>query len=392
MTINFFVTPNPYSALHSGRAGLEHSVVSVQFFISPAYLILIALILLALYVKKIAFDYKILIAMGFLILSGLYTQALMSNPTTYLYNVLSFVFMSSLAIIAYNFTDKKDITNLKKVAKTLTVILFLGVCLAVLFPNRYGVLPFEFSRLSRGEVTFWNVTGMFVLYPAIAILVYRRYKIATYIFFSLIMTMIILSTATRASFVLSLLPFIIVILFNIKMVYKLIFFTLLIPVVLLFYKTIIGFFVGGDTNTSTDISNGRFDLWNYHWEYLKENPLLGSGAYFVDRMGNYSGGANSEIGALMWFSENGVIFGAILLLIVAKAVFVGFRLMLKGEKTTDVELFFSILVLSMLPNLVQSYGRILSVEDMIFWFSVFFLNAYSKPLFPYIGLNIKTSK
>ena len=39
-TINFFVTANPYSAYHSGRAGYESNFISIGFRINPAGLLL----------------------------------------------------------------------------------------------------------------------------------------------------------------------------------------------------------------------------------------------------------------------------------------------------------------------------------------------------------------
>ncbi|WP_141502204.1 O-antigen ligase family protein [Paenibacillus luteus] len=386
MILNFFLTANPFSALHSGKAGLNHNIISDKFFIVPAYLVLISLIILLIYVNKIVLDYKFTVAMCILLVSGLYTQGLFTNLVTYVYNFLTFSLVASLALTMYKLDDNDEIINLKKIANILTVFLFAGILLALMFPNRYGFLPFEFSRQSRGEVTLWNVTGIFTLYPTIAILAFRKYKIKYYIILSLIMTLIVLSTSTRAHVVITLLPFFIVILFNIKIIYKMILISFFVVFTLFFRENILVFIMGSNVNYSSDITNGRLELWQYHWEYILRNPLFGAGASFSERIGDYTGRAVSEIGALAWFSENGIIFGSILMLIIVTAAFRSVRLLLKGKNTTDIEMFFSLIMLSMFPNLIQSYGRILSLEDMIFWFSVFFLNAYSKNLFPNIKL------
>ncbi|MGA4718865.1 O-antigen ligase family protein [Fictibacillus nanhaiensis] len=386
MVVNFFLTPNPYSALHSGKAGMDYHTVSDNFFIIPAYLVLFSLISLTLYTKRLLLDYKTIIAMTFLLISGLITQELLNSPITYIYNFLSFVLIASIATTSHMSFNNIEIKKLNKIARYLTYFLIIGVILAIVFPNKYGVLPFEFSRYARGEVTFWNITGVYTIYPIIAILLYRKNKTKKYIFLSFLMTIIVLSTATRSLVVLTLLPFAIMFLFYLKPVYKLMFFSFLLPFGLFFHERIFAFFTGANINYSYDITNGRLDLWMYHWRYFKENIFFGNGAFFMDRFGDYYGRADSEIGFLKWFSENGLFFGLILTVIVAKSILIAIKHLSKGRLATDIEVFFSLIVLSMLPNIIQSYSRVINLDDMIFWFSVFFLNAYRKPLLPYIDL------
>ena len=49
-TINFFLTPNPYSAYHSGRTALDSIYVSNSFFIPINYIIFITLIIVIIVV------------------------------------------------------------------------------------------------------------------------------------------------------------------------------------------------------------------------------------------------------------------------------------------------------------------------------------------------------
>lgn len=388
MTMNFFLTPNPFSAAHSGRAGLG---TSDSFFITPAYIVLLSLFLPLIVQRKIILDYKMIIAVFLLILSGIYTEAILSNSKTYVYNILSFLTVGSLAVVSFINRGIGEF-NVLKLAKTLTFILVFGILLAVIFPLRYGYLPFEFSRVTRGEITFWNITGVLILYPTVAILAYKKHKVKIFIVISLLMTLIILSTATRAHVVMSLLPFIIVLFLNAKPVYKLLVTIFTLPVLPLFHRPIIAFFSGQNANYSYDITNGRFELWSYHFEAFLASPLFGNGAFFKERAGNYFGLAQSEIGPLLWLSENGILFGSVMVIFLIKAIHIALRLLKKGKGITDTEFFFSVVFLSMLPNIVQTFGRVLNVEDLIFWFSVFYLNCYKKPFFPYVDFFRKYKK
>lgn len=383
MIINFFITPNPFSALHSGGTLTDGYVQSVSFFVTPAYLVILSLTIVLFMSRQLVVNYKILILVVLLIASGLFSGALSPNITTYGYNILSLILIASVSLSAYLKSDG-DFNNLLKIAKLLTVIMFFGVLIAILFPYRYGHLPFEFSRYTRGEVTLWNVTGLFVIYPTIAILIYKKYQKKTFIFLSLLMSVIVMSTATRADVSLTLLPFIIVLVMNANIVYKFIIGFLTLLTLPFFYQNILIFFLGSNSNYNTDISNGRLELWQYHFNTVIENPIFGAGAFFIGNSENYTGTAMSEVGGLMWLSENGIIFGVIMFSIVLMAIYSAIKLLSKGRNVRDTEFFFAVLFLSMLPNLVQSYGRILSIQDLLFWFSLFYLNWAVRPAIPQI--------
>lgn len=383
MIVNFFATPNPFSALHSGVTLTGGYVQSVSFFITPAYLVILSLIITLLISRQLVLNYKILILISLLLVSGLFSGAFSSNLTTYWYNILSLTLISSVSLSAY-FKSNGELHNLLKIAKLLTLIMFLGIVIAVLFPYRYGHLPFDFSRYTRGEVTLWNVTGFFAIYPTMAMLIYKKYQKKAFIYFSLLMSVIVMSTATRADVLLTIMPFIIVLVINAKIVYKVIigFFALLsLP---FFYQNIVTFFLGANSNYNTDISNGRFELWQHHLNTSLENPMFGAGAFFIADSKDYRGTALSEVGGLMWFSENGIIFGIIMFSFVLIAIYSSIKQLSKGRSVRDTEFFFAVLFLSMLPNLVQSYGRILSIQDVLFWFSLFYINWTIRPKVPHI--------
>lgn len=391
MSLNFFLTQNPFSALHSGEVGFVQGA-STSFFLAPAYIILFSILIMVFKYRNIMIDYKVVIILCVFILSGIITNSIFQQPQTYLYNITSFSLLLSLAISSYKVDNRSEIKSLGKIIKVMSFLLIVGIVLAILFPYKYGILPFEFSRVTRGEVTYWNVTGLIVLYPILSIISYRKLNLKYPIFLSLIMILIIISTASRGQIVLSTLPFIIYFIFVSKPIVK-IFSSILISALLIFFsKKIFNYFTDVSTNSSQqiDFTNGRLVLWEYHWQYFINNFLIGAGPAFINKMNDYFGRADSEIGILMWFSEYGIVYGITMCIFVIKALITSISLIMKGKDIKDVELLVSLIFLSMLPNLVQSYARILTIDDMIFWFSIFYLNAYRGSLFPY--LLIKRSK
>ena len=186
MGMNFFLTPNPFSALHSGRAGHGSDFFSDSFFIIPAYIVLTSICIVQILEYKFTYSRRVLIACFFMILSGVITGVIFTETITYLYNIIIIIGVSSLALLHYTNLEKYN-SDYVKISKHLTIFMIIGVILALVFPNRYGWLPFEFSRESRGEVTLWNVMGIFSIFPAISIIIFNKYKKINAIIVSLIM-------------------------------------------------------------------------------------------------------------------------------------------------------------------------------------------------------------
>lgn len=389
MLINFFITPNPYSALHSGRTGYDADVFSTSFVIAPNYLILITLIISLFFMKYFVVEFKVIVLIVFLLLSACYNQLLLSDFTTYFYDALVLIFLFS---ISYNIKNGDgNFIGYKSVMPILTLFVFIGFILAVLFPNRYGYLPFEFSRTTRGQVTLWNVLGIYTLYPVLSIFMFVKYKKKFFILISLIMSVIILSTSSRAFFIISVTPFLIWLLFKIRIGFKNFFLIIISIVFLIFNKEIINFLKGynSDSFDISKVSNGRFELWRFHADLFTENPLFGVGINYIGRTNFYDGSAVSEIGILSWFSEVGLLFGLTMILLLVCACVVSITLLINNKKIADNDFVFSLLYLSMLPNIIQDYNRVLSIDDMIFWISLFYLNKKIKSILPKVSISLR---
>lgn len=374
MILDFFLTKNPYSALHSGRAAASSGIVSEAFLVSPAYLVAASLTLATLYSRKVFLHPGVLLAIALSLMSGIYNGVLLAHPVTYIYNSLTFMLTSSLAIATRKRSARSSTGVWRVFLRLLTAALVVGLLLALAFPNRFGLVTFSFSRLERGEVVLWSVLGMYALYPAMSIIEFRRSGSARYIVLSLAMSAVIVSVAYRAPAVISVLPFFVYAIFNRRFMPKLVIGGLTVVSLLLFGRLIVDFLRGSPLGSSADPTSGRAALWIYHWETFLSSPVFGAGPAFINRLGGYTGGALSEVGALSWFSENGFIFGCIMVSFVVRAVARGIKVLARGSLTTDLELLFALVVLSLVPNLLQAHGRILNADDLIFWFGVFYLS------------------
>ena len=168
MTMNCLLTPSPYFALHSGKLGLDIDIASTAFFISPAYIILGAealTILIMIVQRKSPFPQAcISIVLFFLamLLSGIINTTFYSRTYTFLYNFLS-IYMAYL--IACHDSGHCDVSkaDLRRLGWVLGGLALAGFGLCMSLPYRYGVRPFEFSRISRGEVTYWPLLSLHLL-------------------------------------------------------------------------------------------------------------------------------------------------------------------------------------------------------------------------------------
>jgi len=383
LIVNFFLTSNPYAASHSGRIGATG--VDDKHFLAPAYLILIGLTAVAvMYQRVLLLDYRVITAILVMLVSGLASSTIASEAVTYTYNALAFILCSSVAIVMGGTSLDVSIEETKALLRFLNLLLIAGVILALAYPGRYGSLPFEFSRLSsRGEVTLWNYTAITVVYSSFAIAAYHKFRLIHPLIISLLAFIVILSTYTRTPLLIMSLPFIIYVLFLSKPIIRVSAVLLGVTGCVLFSREVAKFFLVTDGG---DATSGRLQLWEYHWNYFLKNPLLGNGAYFQSTLGNYSGDATSEIGILKMYSEFGLLFGAIMTYLIVKAVINGLRVLRNVGQAHFMDLFLALTLISMVPNLVQTYSRILSMEDMVFWLSVFYLSAKSKPLIRYVIL------
>lgn len=372
-SINFFLTPNPYAALHSGGVAYDVLVRSESFAIQSNIMTMFALAVAYIYTfrNNAVIPLAPLFFVVFILASGLASGVIASRPVTYIYDTISFVVVAALARHDARGTVSDE--RLKVLFRLSVMTLLIAVTLALLRPNIWGFLPFEFSRDSRGEATLAAMTGTLLLIPPLALSlrsISSSERAAAYIF----TVVIVASTATRSLMIMMLLPLIFFVAFRHKGLNRLFltFFTIN-AVAVAAWMAKDNLILSSRHQTVVEASlTGRLDLWTYYWDSFWNAPILGNGSFLLERAWNYYGNAKSEIGLLKTAAEQGGIAAGLQL----TAVLLACRsalLALRNQSSSGIEVFTGLLVLSMTPNFVlQGHARVLLVADAFFWYSVFF--------------------
>jgi len=371
--VNFFITPNPYAALHSGKVALDSLVHSANFVIQKNIITIFCIFLAYIYTsrKKIVISLLPVLFIFFSTLSGFVSGVIFNRPMTYLYDGIVFLMVAAIAKndIAHFFSNE----NLQKIFTSALFIFALSVILALLRPNIWGYLPFQFSRESRGEVTLAAMTGALIITPC---LIFSMNKISflNRILLFIPILIIVASTATRSVLVSTMIPLILFSMFRLNSGRR-IFYVILIILLLFIIYTFIGDIFILEKSNSTVLEatlTGRADLWSYYWFKFIKAPFLGHGSFLLERALNYTGEAFSEIGLLKTAAENGIFAAALQLFAVLFACVSAVR-SLRNKYSSSIELFTSLLVLAITPNFIlQDHSRILNSTDFIYWYSVFF--------------------
>ncbi len=372
-SINFFLTPNPYAALHSGGVAYDALVRSESFAIQSNLMTMFALAVAYLYTcKSNAFvPLAPLLFVVVIVVSGLASGVIVTRPVTYFYDAISFVLVAALARHDVRCTVSDE--RLKVLFRLSVVTVLAAVTLARLRPNIWGFLPFEFSRDSRGEATLAAMTGALLLIPPLALSlrsISSSARAAAYV----LTVVVVASTATRSVMLMTLLPFIFFVAFRQKGLSRLFltFFTVAAVAIAAWMAKDILILSSKNQTVVEATLTGRLDLWTYYWNAFWDAPILGNGSFMLERAWNYDGIAKSEIGLLKTAAEQGGIAAGLQL----TAVLVACRsalLAIRNQSSSGVEVFTGLLVLSMTPNFIlQDHARVLLVVDAFFWYSVFF--------------------
>lgn len=365
---NFFLTQSPISAMHSGKIT---NGVAEGYFIVPAYLILFGMIFTFIY----KFNFKInLIVVTFILLSffsGLINGFIVYSIKSYLYDILIFFLIATIFQYTPNQTTVLDNKSSYKMILNFTLVfVVIGFVAAIIFPQRYGYLPFEFSRETRGQVTLWLYSSLYFIFPILSVIAFLRYNFKAYFLVTFFINLVILSTASRVPFLISLIP---VFLFYIYFYKKQLFFiSIFISIfIAIFISSIISFI--NNVFYVEDFSNGRDVLWDYYWYNFLEAPFFGKGLSFMQYYENYYGNAESEIGLLKIFTERGLLFGFFAVFIFIISLYMAHSNLKNIRKLDNFTIFMSFVFLSLVVRLFESYSRIYSFDDFLFWCSSFYL-------------------
>lgn len=369
--INFFLTPNPYTAAHSGSIAPDGVVISLGMTISP--MLTAAASIAITYVWVCGFTLRINAATVawsfFALLSGLITGVLWERPLTYIFDIASFTLIASL-VLAERSRDLDK--SLELVLRFILIMTLIGMVLSILRPSVWGAFQIGFSREARGENVFGNLMGAPLL-PALAIGL-KSLPIQLRAFSFGVGALSQLSSGSRTFTFLAFAPLILYAICRKRGLSR----AATVVALLSIFAVILlenpdSFIFRDDGQFSVEATlTGRYDLWTYYWHNFMSAPIFGHGVFLLDRVSDYYGYATSEIGLLKVAAEYGglaalVKFGVV----IAAALAAGFTLFRANAR--PYQLVLALYLLPAVPNFIlQSQTRYGGVVDYLFWYSAFF--------------------
>ncbi len=388
----FFLTPSPYSASHTGKVNPELGLYSEGFVISPAYIMLTAEVLGAVFVilrGKLRFStgWMVILLAITIVGSGLVNGAIYTNVQSYIYTVVSLFLASMLADYdsLHTCLTKKE---LRVYSWVWAVLSMAGFALVLAFPYKYGHLAFEFSRTTRGEVTYWLVLGLHLLIPVAGVLAFQsrlpeRWFLAV---LSAFVTVACLSTVTRSVSVIALSPYCFMALVRTQTIKHgvkrfLVLITLIAgSAILVGCVNTLGHSSDENSVSMDSTLDRRYELWQFHWDSFLADPWFGAGTFSLTRksLSSLETQATCEIGVLTWFSEYGLFCGSVVLYFVVRAWYCAALIVLgiRRESWDIGDLFFALVFASLiLVFLFEGLSRILDWTSFLFWYSMFYLNS-----------------
>lgn len=382
-TINFFLTPNPYSAYHSGRTALDSIYVSNSFFIPINYIIFITLIIVIIVViieknGKIKIYRPVIYLLFFSTISLIITHSIFITFQQYFFNIITIL---STALLVSN--DNSNILEsnylISKLWIILSILFIFGLIIAILGYNRYGLITLSFSRTIRGEITYWNVIGFISLFISISFILYEKTKKIIYLLPPIINLFVHLATYSRMETIKAVIPFVIYFFLRIKGKRKYFIYLLIIILapflIQISYNFITLYGVSTSywtTNKVTLLFSSRNILWKHYINGFLEHPIWGTGLNY-QLSSSYTGIAVSEISILKWFTEQGVFTGGTLLFIMIRAFKKALHF-LQNKLSNNYELVMAyIFCINFISTLLEANSRILSFYSFAVWYAMFYL-------------------
>jgi hypothetical protein len=375
LLFDFFLTANPYSANHSGHSGSETGIVAYSYFIQTNLITAVSIFCAYFYLNKLKLVLPLfpLYFAIWIFFSGTLNHGIFEYTKSYFYDaILPFL----LAGIAYH--DFRGIYNPEKLRILFWGIfgyVLLGCILALIKPKIWGYLPFAFSRVERGENSLAFLNAAHIMLPAMALSISSLSK-GLRLFVFVFMLFLALSVMTRTLIVYSISPLLIYVFIRKKGITSYILKFLALGACYIGFLFLIDSILLSSSKQSVLEASltGRYELWEYYWKQLWESPFIGKGAFMLaSPTSSYRGLANSEIGLLKTATEYGIPAAILQLALVILADISAFRI-LTNNKSNDLEILTSLLAITLtIEFLIQDHYRILSTENFVFWYSVFFL-------------------
>jgi hypothetical protein len=375
--INCYLTPNPYSATHSGNAGRAAAVISESWAISPAWLIAAAMSSVALFtVRTTSRDLPLVAAFIVMWLSGVSTESYVPQLVTYIYEPVVFLMCASLAYRDAHGELKRNWEN--RLLPVVIILMLFGASMSFFRPETFGHFG-DFTREKRGEVTVWLATGVVVFVGPLMVLgVYKaRNWYTKYIWWAPLCgwLLVTLLEHNRGAVV-----FVIVGMLGISYILK----SGLGKVTVILVALLGAVFAGPLLLDYILIGHGwdeffedsRIKLWEINLNLFRDNVLFGIGPIRMEQA-LLDSPARSEIGMLRWFSNYGVVFGGVMTYVTFRGVWGAIRLLgcvnkARNEiRSLDVVCAVTVL-LSILEHVFSNYSRILDFHSFAYWYSLLY--------------------
>lgn len=372
MLINCILTESPYSAWHSGKVGAYSS--STIFTFNIAYVLLFSVVVVFIVKGFHIYKHNTGYYLCFIIIfSGLLNGNLFNNYNTYFFDTLMFFLISNLALkdalhSDRDFCDKEFGT----IGVLISTSLIIGLLLTVVGNGKYGYLPFDFTRASRGEVTWWVILFSPVLLVIITtIKKMNNDRIWGYYILSGITFIVVLSTSSRTMILLFLITMVLYAISQKFTTKKIVFVILGILSLLILWERIWGFFSLGSNSLET-VLNGRYGLWELYWKAFLSNPIIGHGPnVYIDA----SVGAYSEIGLLKDLTHYGIFFGVISIFLIIRGVLIALKVIKNYTAFSKFDTMLAFINIVSVITIIQQHARILQFSDYLCWYSIFYMNA-----------------
>ena len=373
--LDFFLTANPYSANHSGHTGADSNIMSDSYFIQTNIITAVSIFCTYFYLNKLKLVLPLfpLYFAIWIFFSGTLNHAILEHTKSYFYDAILPFLVAGIAY--YDFRGFYNPEKLRILFWGIFGFVLLGVILALVKPQVWGYLPFAFSRVERGENSLAAISAAHIILPAMALSISslsKNLRLLVYIF----MLFLALSVMTRTLIVYSISPLLLYVFFRTKGFSRyILIFLALVVCYSGFLFLIDSILLSSSKQTVLEASlTGRYELWEYYWKQLWESPFIGKGAFMLaSPTSTYTGLANSEIGVLKTATEYGIPAAILQSVLVVLANISAFRI-LTNNKSNDLEILTSLLAITLtLGFLIEDHYRILSTQNFVFWYSIFFL-------------------
>ena len=374
MLLNSIITPSAYSALHSGHVGSYSS--STTFRLNPAYLLLFTMFMVIIISRNVYINNIAYILVAIIVASTVLNVTIIQYYSYYLLDIVALLCVSNLAKEDSSvFRDKNQ--NFERLTNYILGLLVIGFVLLLIGHGRFGILPFEFSRSSRGEVTIWSLFYLpAILFSILFARFKKNYPNKKVVIITMFVGIVVLSTLSRVTLLLFIVLFAVYWIERKSDFNKYILSVLVLIGAILMYSQIKEILTLGENEVSLQsierILNGRFALWKYYWEAFISHPIIGCGAAISSSDLYVKIGAASEVGLLKNIAQYGMVYLIAIMYILIVSI-KNFMIAIKNVDSLGIyDVFMMNIFVVAIATLFQQHARILNMGDFIVWYAIFY--------------------